>query len=175
MIFYPEGGNMNPLIPNYFRNKPIIIKMFGLILTILLLAAGCSAKYGRLQHDVDVQAAFETNQVSMDYRYYYYGDSEPYVIFGIEPKYGMDSRMWRDVSADTEEFREMIRFLWEDYNYYKFGADILDPNGAKVGIMYTAIRETTVKFVGNNQIVVMPNTPFLWGPEAGVGGGVRSR
>ena len=83
--------------------------------------------------------------------------------------------MWRDVSPDTEEFREMIRFLWEDYNYYKFGADVLDPNGEKVGIMYTAIRETTIKFGANNQIEVMPNTPFLWGPEAGSGGGVRSR
>ena len=144
-------------------------------MTIILLAVGCSSKYGRLRHDVEVQAAFETSQVPMDYQYYYYGDSEPYVIFGIEPKFQMNSKMWRDVSPDTEEFREMIRFLWEDYNYYKFGADIQNPSGDKVGIMYTAIRETTVKFGDNNQIVVMPNTPFLWGPEAGVGGGFRSR
>jgi hypothetical protein len=111
----------------------------------------------------------------MDYKYYYYGDSEPYVIFGIEPKYEMDSKLWRDVSPDTEEFKEMTRWIWEDYGYYKFGADILDPNGVKVGIMYTSINETSVKFVGDNQIVVMPHTPFLWGPDEGRGGGIRIR
>lgn len=150
-------------------------RKFGIVLTITLLVAGCSGQYGSLRRDGAVQAAFEANQVPMDYKYFYYGDSEPYVIFGIEPKYEMNSRMWRAVSPNTAEFKHMTRFLWEDYNYYKIGADILDPRGAKVGIMYTAIRETTVKFVGNNQIEVMPNTPFLWGPEAGSGGGVRSR
>jgi len=29
--------------------------------------------------------------------------------------------------------------------------------------------------VGDNQIVVMPNTPFLWGPDVGGGGGIRVR
>ena len=147
----------------------------GMVIIILTLIAGCSANYGSLKQDAEVQQAFESNQVPMDYKYYYYGDSEPYVIFGIEPKYEMDSRMWRDVSPDTAEFKEMTRWIWEDYGYIKFGADILDPNGVTVGIMYTAIRETSVKFVGDNQIVVIPNTPFLWGPEAGLGGGTRAR
>ena len=69
----------------------------------------------------------------------------------------------------------MIRWVWEDYGYYKFGADILDPNGVKVGIMYTAINDTAVKFVGENEIVVIPGTPFLWGPDSGRGGGIRVR
>jgi hypothetical protein len=149
---------------------PIVI-----VIIALMLAAGCTANYGTLKLDAQVQQAFESNQVPMNYKYYYYGDSEPYVIFGVEPKYEMDSHMWRDVSPDTAEFKEMTRWIWEDYGYFKFGADILDPQGVKVGIMYTAIRETSVKFVGDNQIVVMPHTPFLWGPEAGPGGGVRAR
>ena len=85
--------------------------------------------------------------------------------------------MWRDLYPDTAEFKKMTRWIWEDYGYQKFGADILDPKGVKVGIMYTAIRQTSVKFVDNNQIVVMPNTPFLWGPDGsrGGGGGIRIR
>jgi hypothetical protein len=145
----------------------------GIVIITLTLIAGCSANYGSLRRDAEVQQAFESNQVPMDYKYYYYADSEPYVIFGIEPKYEMDSRMWRDVLPDTAEFKEMTRWIWEDYGYIKFGADILDPNGVKVGIMYTAIRETTVKFVGDNQIVVMPHTPFLWGPDGRRSGGSR--
>ena len=147
----------------------------GMVIMALTLFAGCTANFGSLRRDAQVQQAFESNQVPMDYKYYYYADSEPYVIFGIEPKYEMDSYMWREVSPDTAEFKEMTRWIWEDYGYYKFGANILDPKGVKVGIMYTAIRETSVKFVGDNQIVVIPNTPFLWGPEASRGSGIRVR
>ena len=150
--------------------------LMGLIIIALTLMAGCTANFGSLKRDAQVQQAFEFNQVPTNYKYYYYADSEPYVIFGIEPNYEMDSYMWREISPDTAKFKEMTRWIWEDYGYYKFGADILDPKGVKVGIMYTAIRETSVKFVGNNQIVVMPHTPYLWGPEASIGGGgIRAR
>jgi hypothetical protein len=141
---------------------------------VLALIAGCAGTYGSLKRDTGVQQAFESNQVPMDYKYYYYGDSEPYVVIGIEPKYEMESKMWREVTPDTEDFKEMIRWIWEDYGYYKFGADILDPRGKKMGIFYSSIRGTSVKFMNDNQIMVMPNTPFLWGPEAG-GGDIRVR
>ena len=166
-MIQPKKHNKHRLLDNLI---PI-----GIVIITLTLIAGCSANYGSLKRDAEVQQAFESNQVPMDYKYYYYADSEPYVVFGIEPKYEMDSNMWRDVSPDTEEFKEMTRWIWEDYGYYKFGADILDPNGVKVGIMYTAINQTSVKFVGDNQIVVMPNTPFLWGPDGSRGGGIRIR
>ena len=165
------------MIKSKKRNKYKFLDNFmpiGIVIIALTLIAGCAANYGSLKQDADVQQAFESNQVPMNYKYYYYGDSEPYVIFGIEPKYEMDSNMWRDVSPDTAEFKEMTRWVWEDYGYYKFGAKILDQNGVQIGIMYTAIRQTSVKFVGDNQIVVMPNTPFLWGPDTGGGGGIRA-
>lgn len=152
----------------YSHNYLSIFRAPGIALIIFLLAAGCSANYGSLKRDVTVLSAFEAGQVPPDYQYYYYGyNNRPYVIFGIEPKYEMSSKMWREVGPDTAEFKEMTPWIWEDYGYKKFGADILDPTGKKVGIMYTAIRETVVKFGDNNQIVVMPHTPFLWGPEAG--------
>ena len=155
--------------------KPTNLFMsIGAVILVFMMVTGCSAKFGSLKRNDEVQQAFESNQVPMDYKYYYYGDSQPYVLFGVEPKYWMESKMWRDVSPDTEEFKEMTRWIWEDYGYYKFGADILDPNGTKVGIMYTAINQTSVKFVEDNRIVVMPNKPFLWGPDGG-GGGIRAR
>ena len=140
---------------------------------VLALITGCAGTYGSIKRDVEVQQAFESNQVPMDYKYYYYGDSEPYAIFGIESKYEMNSRAWREATPDTEDFKEMVRWIWEDYGYYKFGANILDPQGKKVGIYYSAIRETAVKFVNDNQIMVMPHTPFLWGPDGGGGSRVR--
>jgi hypothetical protein len=144
-------------------------------LCVLALITGCSGRYGNLKRDIEVQQAFESNTVPMDYKYYYYGLSETYAIFGIDPKFEMHSRVWRETTPDTEDFKEMVRWIWEDYGYYKFGANILDPQGKKVGIYFSAIRETAVKFENDNQIMVMLHTPFLWGPETTGGGVYRIR
>ena len=53
---------------------------------------------------------------------------------------------------------------------FTVAARINDPTGKQVGIMYTSIREIAIKFTDDNKIVVMPNTPFLWGPEVGTSG-----
>jgi hypothetical protein len=137
----------------------------------LLLLVSCVGNYGRIQRDAEVQQAFESDQIPTGYKYYYYGyDTRPYVLFGIDPKYEMDSHLWREVAPDSEELKKMVRWIWEDYGYYKFGAHIFDPRGNKVGVYYSSIHETAFKFKDDNQIVVMPHTPFLWGPPGGVSG-----
>ncbi len=154
-------------------NKNKILWVIALAASIWIPVAGCSGKYGSYRRDTAVTQAFESQQVPAGYKYFYYGfDTRPYAIFGVEPQYKMSSKMWKEVGADTSEFQKMTRWIWEDYGYDKFGADILDPNGNKVGVLYTAIRETTVKFGDDNQISIIPNAPFLWGPDGK--GGVRS-
>jgi len=151
---------------NTYKTKGLRLTALGMV--ILTMLAGCTAKYGSYKRDVGVQQAFESNQLPTDYKYFYYGvGNEPMVIFGVETKYDLNSNMWRMVSADTQEFRKLIRWIWEDYGYNKFGAEILDPEGNRVGILYTSIRETIFKFGDDNQISVIPHTPFLWGPVAG--------
>jgi len=155
------------------NNKILWAGVLGVI--ILTLVAGCSGTYGSYRRDPGVQQSFESNRVPADYKYFYYGqDNEPIAVFGVEKKYEMNSYMWREVSADATEFRDLITWVWADYGYDIFGADILDPEGNKVGVLYTAVRETAIKFGPDNQITVMPSTPFLWGPVADSGGGVRS-
>lgn len=150
------------------KNKNILFERTALICFVMMglaLLIGCSGKFGSLKRDQEVQQLFESSRLPLEYKYYYDGySSYPYVIFGIAPQYEMNSKMWREAAPDTEDFAKMVKTVWEDYGYYKFGADILDPNGKKVGILYSAIYETSIKFVGDNQIVVMPNSPFLWGP-----------
>ena len=112
------------------KNKSIrsdSLLLISQVMAILLLA-GCGTNYGSLIRDPEVQQAFESQRVLPEYKYYYYGFStRPYVVFGIEPVYKLNSRMWKETAPDTAEFKEMIRWVWEDYGYVKFGADILDP------------------------------------------------
>ena len=137
---------------------------------ILILMGGCMGSYGSYNQDSEVMEAFNNQRVPPDYRYYYYhSGSEPIAVIGVEKKYDAGSRMWREVDPDTEQFKDMIRWIWGDYGYNSFAARINDPSGQQVGIMFTSVREVTIKFAGGNRIVVMPNTPFLWGPSAGSG------
>jgi hypothetical protein len=123
--------------------------------------------YGDYIRDDDVFEAFTNDQVPLNYRYYYYhSGSEPIAVIGVEKKYDAGSRMWREVDPGSEKFEELIRWIWEDYGYHRFAARIDDPSGQQIGIMFTAVKEVTLKFPGDNQIVVIPHTPFLWGPGA---------
>ena len=138
----------------------------GACFLLLTLISGCMGSYGNYNRDAEVFDAFINNQVPMDYRYYYYhSGSHPIAVIGVEKKYDAGSRMWREVDPNTEEFRELIEWVWEDAGYHRFAARIKDPSGQQVGIMYTSIREVAIKFPGDNRIVVMPHTPFLWRVE----------
>ena len=137
------------------------------VIAVALLTSGCFQNYGRLKHNDDVTRAFQTYQVEPDYKYYYYGRTNmPYAIVGIDRAYHMRSRVWREVDHDTEQFKEMIFWVWDDV-YVPFrlsGAHITDPSGKKVGIWYSGIWYAAVRFEEDNRIVIMPDTPFLGGP-----------
>ena len=129
------------------------------------LAIGCAGSYGRYTRDPEVFQSFKENQVPSDYRYYYYGlDTSPYAVIGVEKRYDAGSNLWREVDPNSEKFKKMIEWMWGDYGYTPYAAKILNPSGNAVGVLYTSIREVAIKFSGNNRIVVMLNTPFLWGP-----------
>ena len=142
-----------------------LIRQIGICLLIGSLIAGCAGNYGRYKRDAEVLQSFKDNQVPSDYRYYYFGyDTSPYAVIGVEKKYDAGSNLWRDVEPNSEKFNKMIRWMWGDYGYSPFAARILDPSGNPVGVLYTSIQEVAIKFSGDNRIVVMPHTPFLWGP-----------
>jgi hypothetical protein len=103
---------------------------FAVILSAVALLAGCSGMYGSYRHDADIYQSFQTNQVNRNYTYYYNGvGNQVYAIIGIEPKYQIHSKFWREVKPDTEEFGKLTNRIWEDYGYKAYGADLLDPAG----------------------------------------------
>ena len=147
-------------------------KIFALAACAVMLTGlnGCLGSYGHVTRDPELTKAIKNNQFVEGYKYYYYGyASKPYVIAGIDSKYEVRSNLWREVDPNTEneKFKKMIYWIWEDYGYYPYGAHILDPSDNKVGVLYSSINYITVKFTGDNRIVLMPDTPFLRGPAAG--------
>ena len=145
-----------------------LLGICGLVAAIML--SGCAGIYGRLNWDPQVTAAFQNHDIQKGLNYYYYGvGNQTYAIAGISTEYTIKSRIWREVPQDTEEFKSLVSRAWENYFYMPYdpqGAHILNPEGNRVGIWFSSLRFVTIKFAENNRIVLMPDTPFLGGPEA---------
>ena len=146
---------------------------FAVILFVVAVSSGCSGMYGSYKRDAEIYQSFQSNQVNRSYTYYYNGvGNQVYAIIGIESKYQIQSKFWREVEPDTDTFKKLTGQIWEDYGYRTYGADLLDPAGKKIGIVYTSIYDVAVKFLKNNQLEVLLGTPYLWGPGNG-GSGIR--
>ncbi len=164
---------MNKILNIYnIDSIPKILILLLLPITLMGLT-GCTGSYGRVIRDPELTKAIENNTVIEGYKYYYYGyASKPYAVAGIDPKYEVRSKLWREVDpkSENEKFKKMIYWMWQDYGYYTYGAHILDPSGAKAGVWYSSIYFVAVRFTADNRVVLMPETPFLWGPAADADG-----
>lgn len=144
-----------------------------LALVILVGLAGCAGNYGKFNRDEEVWHAFENNQLSTDYKYFHNSHhNTTYAILGLDPKYRLQSKFWREVEPNTEEFRNLAIRLWEDYNRYRYGANLLDPAGTKIGVWYSSVYIASIRFYGDNQVEVNLLSPWLGGPD-GQASGIR--
>jgi hypothetical protein len=128
---------------------------------IMIVMSGCLKNYGKLQRSAEVQKAFETGQLPSEYKYHFYGRrNHPYAVMGLEPDWTLRSRLWRTAELNTEEFKYMTKWVWEDLGYYKYGANILDPEFEKIGIIYTSSWMATVKVDPDTKTVEV--MPYVW-------------
>jgi hypothetical protein len=135
---------------------------------ILIFIWGCLENYGRLKRNPEIKTAFVNGQLPSDYHYHYYGRrNQPYAILGLMPDWTLRSKMWRPVELDTEELKYMAKWVWEDIGYARggaYGAEILDPEFVKIGIIYTATWMSTVKVDKDAKIVEVMPAVYNGGP-----------
>jgi hypothetical protein len=150
--------------PKVFLNFVSTITITAIFLSVI---SGCAGSYGRINRDDEVTKAFKSYQVPSEYKYYYYGfDTRPYAVIGVDPKFDAGTKLWREVDPQSAAFEKMIFWVWEAQHYYPYGAHILDPAGNRVGLWFSSIVLVAIKFIGEDRIMVMPDTPFLRGPSA---------
>ena len=147
------------------------IFMFSLGLLTLVWAVGCSQNYGRIHWDDDITRAFETNQVEPGYNFYQYTiGMQVYAIVGFDPKLEMQSRIWRELARDSEDFKVATSRIW--YNDYQLpveprGAVVMNPDGEKVGVYFSSLPFVSIKFNPGNQVMVMPDLTLIRGGGEG--------
>ena len=137
----------------------LITRLLTISVIVMIVILGCFENYGRLQRSTEVQTMFETGQLPSEYNYHFYGlRSHPHAVMGLEPGWTLRSKTWRKVELSTEEFRYMTKWVWEDLGFYKYGAEILDPEFVKIGIIYTSSFMVAVKVDKDTKTVeVMPH------------------
>ena len=136
------------------------------LLTLLSLA-GCSQNYGRIHWNDDVTRAFEANQFDSDYNFYQYTiGMRVFAIVGLDQKLELESRIWRELDADSEDFKVATSRMWDDYSQTRYearGAFIMDPVGERVGVYFSSIRFISIHFKPENRVQLMLDTSVVRG------------
>jgi hypothetical protein len=156
-------------------NTPFRYCIYAAALIIIIGLGGCAQNYGSFKRDEQVAQAFKNNQLPSQYKYYYNAHHNlTYAILGIDPKYKLPSKFWREIEPNTEEFKEAWSRVWEDYNRHTYGANLIDPDGNTIGVWYSAVNTARLRFHDDDGVEVLLHTPFLWGPDGDdIGGGFR--
>ena len=143
------------------------IFMFSLGILTLVWSIGCSQNYGRIHWDEDVTRAFENKQFEPNYNFYQYTiGMRVFAIVGLNPNLELESRLWRELEADTEDFEVARSRMWYDYSQipeYPRGAVIMDPAGEKVGVYFSSIRFVSIHFKPENRVALILDTSVVRG------------
>ena len=133
-------------VPTYFskRRGLCFILFVGTVLAVCL--SGCLQSYGRFSRDAQVNHAFRSGSVPPELNYYYAGrDTMPYAIMGIDPGYAISSPLWIAFEPQPEQVRKMSSNIYGKHRYDPQGFNIMDPDGAIVGIWFSSLHFPSVK------------------------------
>ena len=135
-----------------------------LALVAVVFMTGCTGNYGRLKTSQEWTDAFRKQLELPDYNYYYCGrENLPYAVVGIDPRYTFEDRLWHKIESKEDVYRRAAGVLvWNDQ--WSRGADIVDPDGNRIGIWFSYYRNTTVKMGPGNTVAVF--NPYQASPWA---------
>ncbi len=137
-----------------------------LCLILLFFLSSCATQNsGKLQSSAEITKIFEDHQIQPDYNYYFYGlQGVPDAIIGIQTNYSLRTDQWRQVDLTAQTLKTWISRMQAVQLVRPQGAWILDPEGNRVGIWFSGMRQTAVRLQQNNRVVIIPpNQPKLRG------------
>ena len=151
-------------------------RAFAITLAFILavLVAGCSVHNGNqgiLRLSGEINDMFETHQVKDEYNYYYTGrDARPDAILGVDKKYKLRSSLWKPVELTSGQLGQWIDMMTDHrgFSIRTYGAEVLGPGNEPIGIWYSPWSWTTVRLVGNDEVVIHTPTGEPFYPKMGV-------
>jgi len=147
--------------PIYFskRRGLFLMLLAGVVLAVGL--NGCLQNYGRFSRDAQISNAFRSGSVPAELNYFYAGrETMPYAIMGIDPGYAIPSSFWITFEPQPERLQKMSSNIYGKDQYDPYGFNILDPDGAIIGIWFSSLHFPSVKVDQQNRTIeVRYNNP----------------
>lgn len=141
------------------RSTLLVLLLAGMV-AILLGCAPCT-DCGSLKRQHDITTLFFNNEIVPGYNYYYNGREQwPSAIMGIDSDYTVVSKFWKSVDLEGEALSQWLRdvTIWKEPRRAALnGAEILDPNGARVGVFFSKYDNLVTKFDGTTIQVYPPS------------------
>jgi hypothetical protein len=135
------------------------------LLWLLLISIGCGANYGGIKRSDDIRQQFERGLLRYDLTYYVRVDGGfTIAVIGLAGNLVLESNLWQKTATDSDVFNTLVSRTWEDYGYTVYGAELTDPEGNRIGLIYTAVNLVSVKFIGENRIQILMDSPWTRGP-----------
>jgi hypothetical protein len=137
----------------------LVLAVLGLVLPTLITgcAAGSSA---RLDRSGQVLKGFLSGQVLEGYTYYTTGmENNPDAILAIAPGYTLKTNRWLEREMTPAALRQMVGEMNSMYNATPFGllgSYVLNDQGERIGVWYSALGWTTVEMTGAAEVRVSP-------------------
>jgi len=165
---YVEELAMIGRIYNILNRRNSLFTLLASAFMLLLLAGYAAAgMYGTIDRDRDLDNKFRNYEVLQDYNYFTTGGYDvPNAILLIHKDYELDNpgNFWRPIpNVDYEQMRKWVSVISSEQDFNRtgnyFATYILDQNGQRVGVWYSAETFATVKFLEGNRILAY--TPAL--------------
>ena len=139
------------------RRWPAAVKCLSLF---FFLSSCATQNIGKLQPNADITNIFEDHQILPDHIYYYSGlQGVPDAIIGIHSDYSLRTDQWQQTDLTSLTLEKWIFRMQAVQLMRPQGAWILDPDGNRVGIWFSTLRQTPVRLQQNNRVVIVPPKP----------------
>jgi hypothetical protein len=133
---------------------------------VLAFLGGCaSLNYGSLQTSSEVTQQFQSGSILPDHRYYYSGFAQiPDAIVAIDQSYTLRSGVWNYFEPTTDMLRNWVFRMIQVGSAPAQGSVILAPDGSRVGVWYSSLRQTSITVRGPNEVAIAaPEAPGMRG------------
>jgi hypothetical protein len=135
-------------------------------LLVLIFLGGCaSLNYGSLQTSSVVTEQFQSGSILPDHLYYYSGFAEiPDAIVAIDQSYTLRPGVWNNFEPTTDTLRNWVFRMIQVGSAPTLGSVIFAPDGSRVGVWFSYLRQTSITMQGQNEVVIAaPRAPDLGG------------
>lgn len=140
------------------RQWPCMMLVLGLV--GLFCSCATTNNFGQLQSSHDITRLFDNAQILTDHIYYYSGlQGVPDAIIAIHPNYTLRARLWQQVDLSHGTLKKWTFRMNYVHLVRPKGAWILGPDGDRLGIWFSAQRQTSVRLDRENRLIIAPPEP----------------